>query len=106
MSKYGNKITHIGKLKFDSRKEGRYYLYLRELEKRGEIENLKLQVPFVLLPKIEDQRAVKYIADFVYDQNGENVVVDVKSEATRKKDAYILKKKMMRALLGIKIVEV
>lgn len=52
------------------------------------------------------QAAVRYFANFVFIQDGKEVVVDVKSAATRKKDAYVLKKKMMRALLGIKIEEV
>ena len=33
------------------------------------------------------------------------VVADAKSEATRMSDKYIIKKKMMRAFLGIKIKE-
>lgn len=122
-SKYGNKKTYVDGIKFDSLKEARYYIYLRDLQRKGDISGLRLQVPFELLPDIyEDatirlktrdktvtkkvQSAVLYFADFVFIQDGKEVVVDVKSAATRKKDAYVLKKKMMRALLGIKIEEV
>lgn len=129
MSKYHNKIVYHDGYKFDSKKEGEYYLYLRELQKKGKISNLRMQVPFLLLPAVyEDvqavkqlkkgpkmymkkcciQRKVEYFADFVYTDNvtGLEEVVDVKSKATEKKEAYRLKKKMMLALLGIKIVEV
>lgn len=122
-SKYGNKKTYVDGIKFDSLKEARYYMYLRSLADAGKIENLRLQVPFELLPDIYEeatirlktkdkmvtkkvQSAVRYFADFVFVQDGEEIVVDVKSAATRRKDAYVLKKKMMRALLGIQIQEV
>ena len=123
MSKYGNRKTWVGDIQFDSIKEAQYYVYLRDRLKKGEISDLRLQVPFEIVPavyedrvvrlktkeKIEKHRvqaAVHYIADFVYLENGKEVVVDVKSAATKKKDAYILKKKMMRAFLGITITEV
>lgn len=122
-SKYGNKKTDVDGIKFDSIKEARYYIYLRSLAESGKIKGLRLQVPFELLPDIFEevtirtktkektgmkrvQAAVRYFADFVFIQDGKEVIVDVKSAATRKKDAYVLKKKMMRALLGIKIEEV
>lgn len=123
MSKYGNKITYVGDLKFDSRKEARYYVYLRGLERRGGIQNLRRQVSFEIVPPVyEDQvvhlktkdkivrktvqPAVHYIADFVYEEDGKTKVIDVKSEATREDKVYVLKKKMMRAFLGITVEEV
>lgn len=105
-SKYGNRKTYVDGFKFDSIKEARYYIYLRDRLRKKEISDLRLQVPYELLPKLPDQQAVHYVADFVYNEDGGEVVVDVKSEATKRKDAYILKKKMMRALLGITIEEV
>ena len=123
MSKYGNKKVTIGGITFDSKKEAYHYLALKERAKRGEISDLRLQVPFEIVPAVYEDRVVKlktkekierkkvqpavhYIADFVYLEDGREVVVDVKSAATKKKDAYILKKKMMRAFLGITITEV
>lgn len=122
MSKYGNKKTEVDGILFDSKKEADYYLILKAKQKAGEIEGLKMQVPFELLPAIwEDeirhlktrdkvvkrlaQRPVRYIADFVYRTVpvGEDVVVDVKGKRTTE---YLLKKKMMYALRGIKIMEV
>ena len=105
---------------FDSKKEGLYYLKLKDMERCGEISDLRLQVPFELLPaiykdevvylKTKDklerkcvQRAVNYVADFVYTKDGVEYVVDTKG--LRLKD-YILKKKMMLALKGIEITEI
>ena len=122
--KYGNKTVEIDGHKFDSRKEAEYYLYLRQLEKDGVIRDLRMQVPFEIVPAIHEtqtihlktkdktvekciQPAVHYLADFVYTvvDTGKEEVVDVKSEATRKDKVYILKKKMMRAFNGIVIIE-
>lgn len=97
VNKYHNKKTVIDGIKFDSKKEGIYYLKLKMLEKAGKIRDLKLQVPFVLLEtfKVDDKthRKTKYIADFTYyDDKDKLHVIDVKSEATRKDKTYQLKK--------------
>lgn len=107
-SKYGNKPVRIGGRRFDSTKEGYYSLYYRQLEKDGKIRDLRMQVPFEIIPACGKQRAVHYVADFVYvdAETGEEVVVDVKSPATARKEAYVLKKKMMYAFNGIVIKEV
>ncbi len=121
-NKYGSrKITRDG-LTFDSLKEYRRYCELRLLEKAGRITNLKLQVPFELLPaqyetferygkkgqRLKDgqhciEKAVMYRADFVYQENGKTVVEDTKGFKTKD---YILKRKMMLYFHGIKIKEV
>lgn len=122
-SKYGNKKTFVGDIPFDSVKEARYYIFLRDLEKNGRISDLRMQVPYEIVPAVYEDRVVKlktkekierhrvqpavhYIADFVYMEDGKEVVVDVKSKATKENAVYILKKKMMRAFLGITITEV
>lgn len=123
-SKYGAKKVTIDGIKFDSATEGRYYEKYRDMEKTGEIQNLRLQVPYELIPAIWEeydevkhlkkgdkiihkkrrkQRPITYIADFVYTQDGKEYVVDVKGKKTKE---YILKKKMMLALKGIEITEV
>lgn len=116
---HARKVVFDG-ITFDSKKEGLHYLALREQERRGEISNLRLQVPFELLPaiykdevvhlKTKDkvvkklvQRAVHYIADFVYIKDGKEYVVDAKGLRPAE---YILKKKMMLANLGIEIIEI
>lgn len=95
---------------FDSAKEARRYGELDLMQKAGEIRDLQLQVPFELIPAQKDERgkvrerAVSYVADFVYyDQDGNLVVEDAKGMRT---DAYKLKKKMMLYFKGIAIKEV
>ena len=122
MSKYHNKKVKVDGIVFDSKKEASYYLFLKEEEAAGKISDLRLQVPFVLIPAVwkkrikhlktknkEEtycaQRSVKYVADFVYIDNatGQEEVVDVKGRKTKE---YILKKKMMLAFHDIEIIEV
>jgi len=96
MSKYGNvKVTFDGVV-FDSKKERDRYIDLRILERAGEIENLELQPEYELIPKSKTERAVKYRGDFRYTEDGHTVVEDVKSTATEKDKAYIIKRKLMR----------
>ena len=109
--KYHNKKVIIDGIKFDSKKEGNYYLKLKMLEKAGKIRDLRLQVPFVLLEtfKVDDRtyRKTKYLADFTYlDDKDKLHVIDVKSEATRKDKTYQLKKKLLAWKYGIEIEEV
>ena len=121
-SKYGNRKVVLDGHKFDSRKEAKCYLYLKERQEAGEISDLRLQVPFEIIPEIRErrvvhlktkdkevekcvQKAVHYVADFVYKDNatGKEEVVDAKGFRT---EGYKLKKKMMRAFNGIEILEV
>lgn len=108
MRKYGNrKITKDG-ITFDSMKEYKRFCELSLLEKAGEITDLQRQVKFMLIPsqKIDGkvvERSVHYIADFVYQENGQMVVEDTKGYKTKD---YILKRKMMLHIHGIRIREV
>ena len=124
MSKYLNKKTEVDGILFDSRKEAKYYLYLKSLVETGQICNLRRQVSYQVIPAVYREEVVQlktktktvsrclskaahYVADFVYNlPNGEEVVVDVKSDITRKNAEYRLKKKMMLAFNGIEIQEV
>ena len=104
MNKYGARKTTVNGITFDSRHEALRYIELTYLQRTGQIRDLRLQVTFELLPKQGKERAVKYIADFVYtDRAGETVVEDAKGLKT---DVYRLKKKMMRYFHGIEIKEV
>lgn len=102
MSKYNNVKTMIDNIPFSSKKEAQRYATLRMLEKTGCISDLKCQVAFELIPKQQGERAVKYIADFVYKENGRVIVEDVKGKRTQ---VYILKRKLMLERHGIKILE-
>ena len=109
MSKYHNrKIVREGET-YDSVKEYRRAKELELWEKGGVIKDLKRQVRFEIIPsqRGEDgkvsERAVTYVADFVYFEDGKLVVEDTKG--LRTKD-YIIKRKVRRYLLGINIREV
>ena len=102
-SKYGAIKTDVDGIKFDSKHEAGRYRELRLLEQAGEITNLRLQVPYILFPEDEHGRALKYIADFVYNDNeGVQVVEDAKGHPT---DVYKIKRRLMAELKGIKIKE-
>ena len=92
---------------YDSAKEAERARVLHLLEKAGKIHGLMRQVKFELIPKQDGERSCCYIADFVYyDLRADKIVVeDVKSEATRKKESYIIKRKLMLFLKGIRIYE-
>lgn len=94
-SKYNNKKTVVDNITFDSKKEANRYRELKTIEKHGDIRDLRLQVPFELLPRQCDERAVKYIADFVYFDtiNSVYVIEDVKGFRT---DVYKLKRKLFK----------
>ena len=111
-AKYRNQPTIVEGHRFDSKKEARRYQELRYLEQKGVIENLSLQVAFVLAPSVrfEDEPrakpALKYVADFVYSEGGRRIVEDVKSGATAKAAAYRIKRHLMKAVHGIEVKEV
>ena len=108
-NKYHNKKVGA----FDSKKELKRYHELTLLEKAGHISDLRRQVTYELIPsqKGEDgktiERPVKYIADFVYTDNrtGQTIVEDTKSPVTKTKD-YIIKRKLMLYIHGIRIKEI
>lgn len=93
---------------FDSQREARRYDELVLLLKAGKISDLRLQQTFTLQEGYisatgDAVRAVAYKADFVYLQDGERVVEDVKGVQT---ETYKIKKKLMQDWLGITIREV
>ena len=104
-SKYRNVKTNG----YASRKESKHATELKLLQRAGLISELQEQVKYKLIPSQKDkggkviERACSYIADFVYVENGETVVVDTKGFRT---DDYIIKRKLMLYVHGIKIKEV
>lgn len=101
-NKYNAHKTVVDGITFDSRKEAKRYAQLKVLEQAGEITDLRLQVPFILIPKSKYGRSIKYIADFVYSMNGCQIVEDSKGVKT---PVYRLKKRMMAELYDIEIKE-
>lgn len=103
MNKYGaKKVTAPDGQKFDSRREYRRYCELKLLERAGKISALRRQVKYEIFPKQVGESALNYIADFVYIEDGKEVVEDCKGYKT---DLYIAKRKAMLFLKGIRIRE-
>lgn len=105
-SKYRAKKTVVDGIEFDSAKEAKRFVKLREMQEAGMIQGLRLQVPFEILPSFEcdgvKYRGMKYISDFVYYRDGEQVVEDCKGFKTPE---YKMKKKLMAYLNHINIEE-
>ena len=119
-SKYHSRKATVDGETFDSIKEARRFAELKMLEKAGEISGLERQVKFVLIPAQREpddvgprggvirgkliERECAYIADFVYrDAEGRQIVEDTKGVRTPE---YIIKRKLMLYLHGIRIKEV
>lgn len=110
MNKYGARKISVGGLSFDSKHEFDRWCELSLLKRGKVITDLKRQVKFELIPAQYDEnkklveRAVNYIADFTYtDENGQKVVEDAKGMKTKE---YIIKRKLMLHIHGIRIKEV
>lgn len=131
--KLNNEVTLVDGIVFGSKKEAKRYTELQLLERVGEISDLELQKRYELIPaqyetietgefyKVGERKgqpktkqvcveqSVVYIADFVYKQNGQVVVEDVKGYRDPSSAAYakfVLKRKMMLYFHGIRIKEV
>lgn len=91
---------------FDSRKEADRYLVLKGMEEDGAIEDLRRQVRYEIVPAFDvdgrHYRPVFYVADFVYVEDGKEVVEDVKGMRT---DVYKLKSKLFARRYGKAIKE-
>lgn len=95
--KYGNKITEVDGIAFDSTKEADYYANLKWLQCTGAVKSIELQPEFVLQPAYEIAgkriRPIIYRADFkVTEADGHIYYVDTKGMRTQ---VYLLKKKML-----------
>lgn len=100
--------------RFDSKREYARYQELALMERAGEIRGLRLQEPFELVPKQKradgtTERAVVYVADFVYTKDGETVVEDAKGYRNPSSSVYrvfAIKRKLLRWRYGIEVREV
>jgi hypothetical protein len=93
---------------FASMKEGRRYLELKELERLGDIRDLRCQVEYDLsvLSKIDQREHVigRWVCDFQYHRGGELVTEDTKSKVT-KTPLYRRSKKHFETQYGLRILE-
>ncbi len=84
--KYNAKAVTLDGERFDSTGESRRWRELKLLERAKKIRNLERQVAYELQPKYKRGektiRAIKYEADFRYEENGRLVVEDFKGMET------------------------
>lgn len=108
MSKYKNRKIKVGGEVFDSQREYNRYRELVLLQRAGQISDLERQVKIELIPsqRVDGkvvERPCTYVADFVYREGGKTVVEDTKGFRTKD---YIIKRKLMLYVHGIRIREV
>ena len=105
-SKYGNKKTVLCGITFDSKREAERYLELKAMQQRGEISSLELQKVYILAESViingRKKPALRYIADFVYLQDGKIIINDSKGMLT---DVYKIKRHLMKSVHNIDILE-
>ena len=127
-AKYGNKKIKNAFGTYDSELEYARFVFLCNRQKEGEISGLRRQVEYLLIPaqygteirhlKTKDkevrvllERPCSYIADFVYERNGETIVEDCKGEDKKYKGKrfstqtadFKIKKKLMLYIHNIQI---
>lgn len=110
--KYKNKKIEIDGIKFDSTKEGKRYLVLKQALYDGKIQDLKLQVKYELIPSIKEeyvehlktkdrvktrtlQLPITYTCDFQYIKDGELIIEDVKASPKMLPKEFVIKEKLM-----------
>ena len=102
MRKYHNVPVEIDGHIFPSKHEAARYCELVVLERTGEISNLLLHPSYDI--SHNGANICKYVADFEYlTRGGKRVIEDAKGVRT---PVYRLKKKMMKVICGLDIVEV
>ena len=125
-NKYHAKKCTIDGQTFDSKKEAKRYMLLKEKAEKGQISSLQRQVKFTLIPEQREpdtigprggvkkgkvlERECSYIADFVYLEKDPEaitgwttVVEDTKGFRTTD---YKIKRKLMLYMNGIRIREI
>ena len=103
MTKYNARTVIMDGYLFGSQAEAARYGELKLLERAGEIRGLVIHPRYSLT--VKDILVGVYEADFGYvvSETETLIVEDVKGEPT---PVYRLKKKLVRALYGIEIVEI
>lgn len=105
-SKYRNVKTAVAGVAFDSRREAARWQELKMLERAGQICELRRQVAFELVKGVKfagaarARPAIRYVADFVFQERGQQVIEDVKGIETPE---FKIKRHLMLALLGLEV---
>ena len=88
INKYNSKKIAIDGIKFDSKAEGEFYLYLKDLKEQGKIKDIILQEKLILQEGFKKDgktfRPITYTVDFTFKiSTGELIRVDVKGMETQ-----------------------
>ncbi len=109
-SKFKNIKTEIDGYKFGSKAESNRYVVLSSLQRAGLIKGLVMQVKYALISnqRKDDntlERGCAYIADFVYTNSFNKLIVeDVKGGKSTPE--FIIKRKLMLEKYGITVKEI
>lgn len=100
--KYRNEREQVDGIWFDSRKEARHYRALLTLQRAGIIDRIEIQPAYPLT--VNGEKVATYRADFrLTFPDGRVEVQDVKGVRT---PVYRLKKRLMKAIYNIEIIEI
>ena len=111
MNKYRNKKCTLDGIVFDSKKEMKRYADLKFLQRGGKISELKIQVPFLLLPDqyapsteiyTKGENKGKPKRGKLLEKSCQYIAEDVKGKKTKE---YLIKRKLMLYFHGIRIYE-
>jgi hypothetical protein len=89
---------------YASKKEAQRAAELKLMQQAGHITDLREQVRYELIPAQGSERACHYVADFVYFDAANNLIVE-DTKGFRTPD-YVIKRKLMKFVHGISITEV
>ena len=96
--KYAAVATEVDGIRFDSKKEARYYAGLKIKQAAGEVVQFLRQVPFHL------PGGVRYVCDFMeFRANGTVHFIDTKGVLT---ESFKAKKRMVEAIYAPIIIEI
>ena len=119
-SKYRNRKVEYDGMLFDSKKELKRYIFLKDAEERGVISGLRRQIRYELIPAIKraeivhlktkdkvvertEQLPITYTCDFCYMKGEEEVFEDVKPSKSMIPTEFTLKAKLFFWKYGKKI---
>ena len=96
-NKFHAQKTNVNGVVYDSKKEAKRAVELQYLERIGQIQDLRQQVEFVLQDGFVNNegkkiRAIVYVGDFCYIQDGVKIIEDTKGFRTKE---YSIKKKLL-----------
>jgi predicted alpha/beta hydrolase family esterase len=108
-SRYGNTKVTVDGIQFDSRIEAHRYGQLLVLQRAGQIRNLQVHPKYVLAPAVvldgRTKPELRYFGDFAYEEgpDWQLVVEDTKNPFSATKDAFRIKRHLMKSVYDIEV---